>query len=240
MELYKLQDVIKKYDKQVAFSCKALTLESNKLIAIVGNSGSGKSTLLKLLANITKPTYGNVIFQGEDITKFKLKQTDNFFKNSIDVIFQEYNLIENLTVFENLELLKSINKQITDEQINELLIKLGIESTKDKLASDISGGEAQRTAIARALLKQTNLILADEPTGALDVENTKVVIDMFRNITKENKSIVFVTHDLKCAISADVIYVINDGKIVKQLDNSNQTINEVDLEDIFTNLGDQL
>lgn len=240
MELYKLQDVIKKYDKQVAFSNKELILPANKLIAIVGNSGSGKSTLLKLLANITKPSYGNIIFQGEAITKFKPKQTDNFFKRSVDVIFQEYNLIENLTVFENLELLKSINKQITDEQINQLLIKLNIEGTRDKLASNISGGEAQRTAIARALLKETDLILADEPTGALDIDNTTIVMDIFRNIVKDGKSIIFVTHDLKCAIAADTIYVINDGKIIKQLDNKANSLTQKKLEEIFMNLGDQL
>lgn len=237
MYLYELENISKKYNKQTAFKAKELKLEANKLIAIVGNSGSGKSTLLKLLANITKPSEGKVIFQGEDISNYKPKQTDEFFRLKVDVIFQEYNLIENLTVYENLELLKSISSRVDDQQICKVLTELKIEHIRDKLVTDISGGEAQRTAIARSLLKPTDVILADEPTGALDIENTNIVIAKFREIAKGSKSIIFVTHDLKCAAVADTIYIIKDGQIVKQIEGGNEALIQKKLEQIFMQIG---
>lgn len=237
MDLYKLEKVTKKYDKKTAFNCKSLSLKSNKLIAIVGNSGSGKSTFLKLLANITTPTYGSVIFQGTDLKELKPKEKDRLFREKIDVIFQEYNLIENLTVYENLELLKSISRTISDEQITTILQKLNISNIADQLVSNISGGEAQRVAIARSLLKPTDVILADEPTGALDVENTRIVMNIFKEIVNEDKSLIYVTHDLNCASIADVIYIISDGKIIKEIDNNQKVITKKELEAIFTQIG---
>lgn len=237
MELYKLENVVKKYDKQTAFKSKSLSLQSNKLIAIVGNSGSGKSTLLKLLANITTPTYGSVVFQGNDLNGLKPKDVDRLFREKIDVIFQEYNLIENLTVYENLELLKSISTTISDEQIETILKKLNVNNISDQLVSKISGGEAQRVAIARSLLKPTDVILADEPTGALDVENTQIVMNIFKEIVGKDKSLIYVTHDLNCASIADIIYIISDGKIIKEIDNSQKLTTKKELEAIFTQIG---
>ncbi len=237
MELYSLENVVKKYDKQIAFNCKSLNLQSNKLIAIVGNSGSGKSTLLKLLANITTPTYGCVIFQGVDLEKLKPNEADKLFRNKIDVIFQEYNLIENLTVCENLELLKSISSTISDELIDTMLQKLNISRIKDQLVSNISGGEAQRVAIARSLLKPTDVILADEPTGALDIENTQIIMNIFKQIVNEDKSLIYVTHDLSCASIADIIYIISDGQIIKEIDNSQKLLAKKELETIFMQIG---
>lgn len=238
MSLFELTNVQKKYGNTNALSIKHLSLENNKLIAIVGNSGSGKSTLLKILTGITKPTFGEVKFNGENINKYKPKQIEMFYKQKIDVIFQEYNLIANLSVNENLKILKSIHSNITDEKITRILKYLKINQIANSMVDQISGGEAQRVAIARALLKNTDVILADEPTGALDIENTTAVMELFREIANI-KSVIFVTHDLKCAAYADVIYVINDGKIINTITNENSLKTERSLENIFLELGEK-
>lgn len=231
--LYRLDKVVKQYSGTTAFETDNLELAAGKLIAIVGNSGSGKSTFLKLIGGITSPTSGDVYFEGLKLNGAKPKAIENYYQRSIDIIFQEFNLLANLSVSDNLGLLKAVNKQITDEQISQLLSELEIADVSDKLASQLSGGEAQRVAIARALLKETKVILADEPTGSLDMRNTERVMSIFQRLAKDGKSIVYVTHDLHLAAKADQIYVISDGKIVNCITNDYKSNIALTLEQIF-------
>ncbi len=235
MNLYELNKVVKKYDDNIVLKIPKLTVKAGQLTAIVGNSGSGKTTLLHTLGLITSTTTGTVVFDGENVTMASNKRIERYYQKNVDIIFQEYNLIENLSVIENLTILKHINKAINSQLIDETLNQLKIKGLGDQLVSNLSGGEMQRVAIARSLLKATDVILADEPTGALDIENTTEVMRIFREIVKSGKSIVFVTHDLNSAAKADQIYVLSDGFVIDQLQGGKpQTLNQ--LEKIFMNI----
>lgn len=218
MSLYKLNNIVKQYNKNTVLNISNLTIESGKLTAIVGNSGSGKTTFLHTLGLITSPTSGSLHFNDEDLIKVSKKRIEKYYQHDVDIIFQEYNLIENLTVVENLMILKRINKQISLDQIRNTLTELNIDHLENQTINKLSGGETQRVAIARSLLKSTNVILADEPTGALDIENTEAVMSIFQQLVNSDKSIVYVTHDLNSAALADDIIVISDGQVVTTLE----------------------
>lgn len=234
--LYKLNNIKKQYNNKTILEVEQLQLPANKLIAIVGNSGSGKTTLLNILATITRPTNGTVMYLGNEINNNNSKQIENYFRTQVDVIFQNYNLIENLTVYENLSILKKVDKKITNKKINQILIDLNIDHIKEKMIDKLSGGECQRVAIARALLKETNVILADEPTGSLDINNTENIIRIFKRLVANERSVIFVTHDLNCASHADIIHVISDGKLIETI-NGNKQNTIIQLQTIFTNIG---
>ncbi len=235
MNLYKLNNIVKQYNNNTVLKIRELTIETGKLTAVVGNSGSGKTTFLHTLGLITTPTLGNIEFNGERLNDASKRRIEKYYQNDVDIIFQEYNLVENLTVVENLLILKRINKQIDMELVRKVLTQLSINHLESQLISNLSGGEMQRVAIARSLLKSTNVILADEPTGALDIENTNEVMSIFEQLVNKGKSIVYVTHDLNSAARADDIIVISDGKIVTQLHGKKQNT-EKHLESIFLGL----
>lgn len=239
MVLYHLKNVKKQYGNVTAFKANDVKIEKNKLIAIVGNSGSGKTSLLKMLGTITKPTSGEIIYNDIDISKLKKKKQDRYFRNEVDVVFQEYNLIENLTVKENLTLLSKLDKSITEQRITSVCKDLGIDDLLMQQVIEISGGEKQRVAVARSLLKPTKVILADEPTGALDIENTEKVMSIFRAYASDEKTILYVTHDLKCASLADKIYIISDGVIVKSVKGTNPVAMEKYLQQYFMGGNDE-
>ncbi len=236
MNLFTLNNVKKNYGTQCAFHCENLEIEHNNLIAFIGNSGSGKTTLLHLLANIIIPTTGELYYHDQEITKYKAKERECYLRECVDVIFQEYNLIESLNVIENLTYLKTINTKLNDADINSMLVTLGIAEIKNRHINEISGGQAQRVAIARSLLKATDVILADEPTGALDIENTHKVMQLFKEASKQ-KTVLYVTHDLNCALYAQTIYIIEDGQVVRKITNNVQQETEKQLEHYFTNGG---
>lgn len=235
MKLYELNNIEKQYHNNTVLQIDNLTIEQGVMTAIVGNSGSGKTTFLHTLGLITSPTSGELFFGSEDLTAVKKKRVEQYYQKDVDIIFQDYNLIENLSVIENLAILKHINADITEESIAQTLDSLSIGHLTNQLVSKLSGGEMQRVAIARSLLKDTNVILADEPTGALDIENTDAVMEIFTKIISDGKSIVFVTHDLNSAATADQIIVISDGHIVSKLA-GNKPDTKAQLEKIFLNL----
>lgn len=235
MSLYRLNNVKKQYNKNTVLNIRDLTIESGKLTAVVGNSGSGKTTFLNTLGLITSPSSGSLYFNNEDLIKVSKRRIEKYYQRDIDVIFQEYNLIENLTVVENLMILKRINKQISIELIRNTLTELNINHLETQTVNKLSGGEMQRVAIARSLLKSTNVILADEPTGALDIENTDAVMSIFQLLVNNGKSIVYVTHDLNCASLADNIVVISDGQVIATLEGKkHETVKR--LETIFLDI----
>ena len=192
------------------------TIYQNEKLAIVGKSGSGKTSLLMLMAGLEKPTSGNITYQDQDITTYSEDQLTEYRKKNIGIVFQSFYLIPNYTALENVALSLEINFQKDAlSQAKEILVDLGLEDRLQHFPSQLSGGEQQRVAIARAIIKKPELILADEPTGNLDDENTEVITELIFNIaTKYQKSLCLVTHDTDLAKRCDRIMTIENGTIV--------------------------
>jgi len=192
------------------------TIHQNEKLAIVGKSGSGKTSLLMLMAGLEKPTSGNITYQDQDITTYSEDQLTEYRKKNIGIVFQSFYLIPNYTALENVALSLEINFQKDAlSQAKEILIDLGLEDRLNHFPSQLSGGEQQRVAIARAMIKKPELILADEPTGNLDDENTEVITELIFNIaTKYQKSLCLVTHDADLAKRCDRIMTIENGTVV--------------------------
>ena len=192
------------------------TIHQNEKLAIVGKSGSGKTSLLMLMAGLEKPTSGNITYQDQDITTYSEDQLTEYRKKNIGIVFQSFYLIPNYTAVENVALPLEINFQKDAlSQAKEILVDLGLEDRLQHFPSQLSGGEQQRVAIARAMIKKPELILADEPTGNLDDENTEVITELIFNIaTKYQKSLCLVTHDADLAKRCDRIMTIENGTVV--------------------------
>ena len=191
------------------------TIHQNEKLAIVGKSGSGKTSLLMLMAGLEKPTSGNITYQDQDITTYTEDQLTEYRKKNIGIVFQSFYLIPNYTALENVALSLEINFQKDALiQAKEILVDLGLEDRLNHFPSQLSGGEQQRVAIARAMIKKPELILADEPTGNLDDENTEVITELIFNIaTKYQKSLCLVTHDADLAKRCDRIMTIENGTV---------------------------
>ncbi len=192
------------------------TIHQNEKLAIVGKSGSGKTSLLMLMAGLEKPTSGNITYKDQDITTYSEDQLTEYRKKNIGIVFQSFYLIPNYTALENVALPLEINFQKDAlSQAKEILVDLGLEDRLQHFPSQLSGGEQQRVAIARAMIKKPELILADEPTGNLDDENTEVITELIFNIaTKYQKSLCLVTHDADLAKRCDRIMTIENGTVV--------------------------
>jgi putative ABC transport system ATP-binding protein len=192
------------------------TIHQNEKLAIVGKSGSGKTSLLMLMAGLEKPTSGIITYQDQDITSYTEDQLTEYRKKNIGIVFQSFYLIPNYTALENVALSLEINFQKDAlSQAKEILVDLGLEDRLNHFPSQLSGGEQQRVAIARAMIKKPELILADEPTGNLDDENTEVITELIFNIaTKYQKSLCLVTHDADLAKRCDRIMTIENGTVV--------------------------
>lgn len=195
----------------------SFSVEQGEFIAIVGPSGSGKSTLLHILGGVDVPTSGEAIINGTKISDLDETALAIFRRRQIGLIYQFYNLIPILTVEENLTLpLLLDGKKPDQKQIEMLVEKLGLEKRLKHLPNELSGGQQQRVSIGRALLNSPALLLADEPTGNLDSENSKEIIKLLRQFNKENKqTVIIITHDERIALSADRVIEINDGKILR-------------------------
>lgn len=216
MEILKLENVFKSYknfnDVVWALNDISLTINRGEFVVILGPSGSGKSTLLNLLSGIDKKTKGKIYFDGERIDNYNDKQLLDYRKNNVGFIFQTYNLIANLTVYENIELGLELAKEKLD--VNEIMETIGISSLKDKYPYQLSGGQMQRVAIARALLKNPLLLFCDEPTGALDEQNGKKILKVLSDVNKKYKTtVIVVTHNPSIAKMANKIIKMNSGKI---------------------------
>ena len=195
----------------------SFTVEQGEFVAIIGPSGSGKSTLLHIIGGVDTPTTGNVIIDGTDITKLKESPLSIFRRRQIGLVYQFYNLIPILTVEENLTLpLLLDGRKPNKEQIDYLVSNRGLGDRLKHLPNQLSGGQQQRVSIGRALANNPALLLADEPTGNLDSENSKEIVALLRKFNREhNQTVIMITHDERIAQSADRIIAIEDGKIVK-------------------------
>jgi putative ABC transport system ATP-binding protein len=201
----------------VAVNKVNLEIEENSFVSIIGPSGSGKTTLLNLLGLNDKPSYGRIFFEGKDVTKMSDEERRRTRLLRMGFVFQNFNLLPTLTSLENIELpLMLIGKSSKEqrEKAIHLLKLVGLESRKDHRPKELSMGEMQRVAIARALANNPSLIIADEPTGELDSETGREIIELLHRLCKEQKTTVIVaTHDEKITKASDVIYKMRDGSI---------------------------
>ena len=208
----------------------SFTIDKGEFVGIMGPSGSGKTTLLNCISTIDTVTTGNIIINGHDITKLKSKKLENFRKNELGFIFQDFNLLDTLTAYENIALALTIQgkkpKEI-DSLIKGIVENLGISSILNKYPYEMLGGQKQRVASARAIVTNPSLILADEATGALDSKSSRLLLDSFENLNERLKAtILMVTHDAFTASYAHRILFIKDGKIFNELIRGNDSRKE--------------
>ncbi len=198
-----------------------------EFVGIMGASGSGKTTLLNCISTIDKVTSGNIIVNGENITKLKGNKLNKFRREELGFIFQDFNLLDTLTVYENIALALTIQKvkpKEIDNRVKEISKKLDISEILNKYPYQISGGQKQRCASARAIIANPKLVLADEPTGALDSKSARQLLETFETLNnKLNATILMVTHDAFTASYASRILFIKDGKIFNELNKGNDT-----------------
>lgn len=196
-------------------------VEEGEYVAIMGASGSGKTTLLNCISTIDKVSSGNIFIEGKEITKLSSKAVAKFRREKLGFIFQDFNLLDTLTNYENIALaltISRVNHQEIDERIKYIAKKLNIEEILGKYPYEISGGQKQRIAAARAIITNPSLILADEPTGALDSKSAKMLLDSLEELNKEMKAtIMMVTHDSFTASYASRVLFIKDGKIFNEI-----------------------
>lgn len=184
---------------------------------IMGASGSGKSTLLYCLSGMDTVTSGDVIYKSEVISSYREKKMAKLRTEDFGFVFQQMHLVSNLTLFENVTVAGYLSSKMTAAQVEEraknLLESVNIDTQKNRLPSQVSGGEAQRAAIARAVINQPALVFADEPTGALNRRNTQEVLELLKKLNEQGQSILMVTHDIRAAIRANRLLYLEDGKI---------------------------
>lgn len=204
-----------------------ISFEINKgeFLSIVGPSGSGKSTLLNIISGLSSPTTGTVSLENQDIYQLSPTKLARLRRERIGFIFQQYNLLSALPVFENMTLqLRLSHKKIDKDQIDQLLERINFEPKSTSRIDSLSGGEKQKVAIARVLATDCDIIFADEPTGALDSVSREKVFSMLRALTQFGKTVIMVTHDIEMASRTDRAVIIRDGKIQNSLSNPTETL----------------
>ena len=205
-------------------------VDKGEFVGIMGPSGSGKTTLLNCISTIDTVTTGNIIINDKDITKMKSKQLENFRKDELGFIFQDFNLLDTLTAYENIALaltIQGVKPREVDTKIKNVAESLGILEVLNKYPYQMSGGQKQRVASARAIVTNPSLILADEPTGALDSKSSRLLLDSFEKLNKDlEATILMVTHDAFTASYAHRILFIKDGKVFNELVRGNDSRKE--------------
>jgi bacitracin transport system ATP-binding protein len=216
-----------KFNKQVVLKGIDLRMEKGEFVSIMGASGSGKTTLLNVLSSIDKASQGSIKINGKEMTAMKEKDLAEFRKRHLGFIFQEYNLLDTLTVKENILLPLSIakmSKQEAEQKFIAVANKLGIYDIKDKYPNEISGGQKQRTSAARAFIHDPSIIFADEPTGALDSKSASDLLNKMSDMNKKRQAtILMVTHDPVAASFSSRVVFIKDGQVYTQLNKGDQS-----------------
>ena len=218
--LVEIKDVCKIYnpgENEVrALDHVSLTIDEQEFVAIIGHSGSGKSTLMNMLGCLDVPTSGEYWLHGQDVSALSDDELSDIRNREVGFIFQGFNLIPNLTALENVELpliYRGVSKSVREELSVEALKKVGLEHRMDHKPSEMSGGQQQRVAIARAIAQAPPVILADEPTGNLDSNSTKEIMDILKGLHKEGRTVILITHDNEIAAQAKRVIKIRDGKV---------------------------
>lgn len=221
MDFLRVENVCKLYGKGenavAALDHISLSIEKNEFTAIIGSSGSGKSTLLHAIAGVDVPTSGKIFLNGQDVYAQNQEKLAIFRRRQVGLIYQFHNLIPTLNVVENITLPVLMDRRTVNQQrLEELLELLGLQDRRDHLSNQLSGGQQQRVAIGRALMNAPAVMLADEPTGALDSRNGKEIVQLLKESHKKySQTLVIVTHDESIALQADRIITIADGRIVR-------------------------
>ena len=213
-------------NKVEALKSVSFDVEQGEYVAIMGESGSGKTTLLNILAALDKPTSGSVVLDGKDLSKIKESQVAAFRRDNLGFVFQEFNLLDTFTLEDNIYLplvLAGKSHKEMQERLKPIAAQLGITELLKKYPYEVSGGQKQRAAVARALITNPKLILADEPTGALDSKATDELLRLFAQINKTGQTILMVTHSVKAASHASRVLFIKDGEVFHQIYRGNNT-----------------
>lgn len=246
-EILKVQNIEKYYGSNgiltKAINNISFTVNEGEFIGVMGASGSGKTTLLNCISTIDKVTSGHINIEGKDITSLNAKKIAAFRREKLGFIFQDFNILDTLTAYENIALaltIMKINAKEIDRRVMEVMEKLSIVDILNKYPCEISGGQKQRVAAARAIITNPSLILADEPTGALDSKAAKMLLETLENLNKTmNSTIMMVTHDAFSASYAKRILFIKDGKIFSEIIKGNDSRKEFfnRIIDVITLLG---
>ena len=232
LEINHLEKVFRtRFSKEVTRALQDVDfkVDENEFIAIMGESGSGKTTLLNILGTLEKPTNGSVILNGEEITKIKESKLAEFRLKNLGFVFQDFNLLDTLSVKDNIFLplvLGRLPYQEMEKRITRLAPKLHIEELLEKRPFELSGGQKQRVAIARSLITNPQLLLADEPTAALDYRNSEDILNLFEDINSYGQTLLMVTHSANAASHAKRVLFIKDGRIFHQIYRGNKTNQE--------------
>ncbi len=224
----------------------SFNIKEGEFVAIMGASGSGKTTLLNTIATIDNVTSGHIYVGGVDITTLKEKDVANFRKDNLGFVFQDFNLLDTLSIGENIAMslvINGENPEIVDKKVSDIAKKLGIENILEKFPYEVSGGQKQRAACARALINKPKLILADEPTGALDSKSSRMLLETMEEMNEKlNATIMMVTHDAFSASFCERILFLKDGKIFNEIYKGDKTRKEFfnEILDVLTLLGGDL
>lgn len=216
MAFISLQNVSKVYKTKklttTALNNISIDIEKGEFVVIIGDSGSGKTTILNLIGALDKPSSGNIYVNNININKLKYRALNDYRANTLGIVFQNYNLINNLSVLENIEIMKDIKKDLATPR--EMLAEVGLENKEDSFPLELSGGQNQRVAIARALVKKPELLLCDEPTGALDYDNSRHIISLLRDLNQKHQmTTILVTHNQAFTKVADRVIKLKSGMI---------------------------
>ena len=215
--LLEVKNVSKIYGELHALSNINLTIRKGDWVAFMGSSGSGKTTMMNIIGCMDKPSIGEVILDGQDITKESQKSLTTIRREKIGLIFQQFHLIPYLTALENVMVAQYYHSIPDEQEALEALERVGLKERAKHLPKQLSGGEQQRVCIARALINNPEIILADEPTGNLDEANEKIVIEILKKLHKEGTTIIVVTHDNEVGDEAERKIILEYGKIIKDI-----------------------
>ena len=207
------KNLVKKYGNTCALKNISFTIEKGEWANIMGPSGSGKTTLLNLIGCLDSPTSGSLVVNGIETSKLNQNERTRFRRENIGLVFQQFHMIPHLTALENVMIAQYFHSIEDEEEAKEALTRVGMEHRLSHLPSQLSGGEQQRVCIARALINQPQIILADEPTGNLDKKNEEAVLDIFRELHSNGKTIVIVTHNPEIGELGDMIMQISHGEV---------------------------
>lgn len=232
MSLLEVKSIKKEYKTRLggvsvtALKNVSFSVEKGEYVAIMGESGSGKTTLLNILAALDKPTEGTVILDGMDLSSVKDKDVARFRRDNLGYVFQDFNLLDIFSLEDNICLplvLAGMKYEEMQRKLGEIVEPLGIEDLLKKYPYEVSGGQKQRTAVARALITEPRIILADEPTGALDSKSSDELLGIFRQVNQMGQTILMVTHSTKAASNASRVLFIKDGVIFHQIYRGQET-----------------
>ncbi len=218
--IYRIQNVSRKYGELAALDDVSIDIERGEWLSVVGPSGSGKSTLMNILGCMDSPTHGTVLMEGQRLDRLGERELALVRRQRIGLVFQQFHLVRHLTAVENVMLAQYYHSLPDEREAMEALERIGMDARARHLPHELSGGEQQRVCVARALINRPSVILADEPTGNLDEENERIVIEFFHQLHREGTTRVVVTHDMDVAAQGTRQIRLNHGRIAQIIERS--------------------